>query len=115
MSKNNIISVFCFNAEIGVLGHDSENKKSYFQYNPVYLENSCYKNLFPLSSILKRIRQTQVFSRFNNETFRGLPPMFADSLPDSFGNIIFRKWLESLTHIAANHHQIGLDSVFQIF
>jgi serine/threonine-protein kinase HipA len=96
MSKNNIISVFCFNAEIGVLGHDSENKKSYFQYNPVYLENSCYKNLFPLSSILKRIRQTQVFSRFNNETFRGLPPMFADSLPDSFGNIIFRKWLESL-------------------
>lgn len=26
MSKSNIISVFCFNTEIGVLGHDSESK-----------------------------------------------------------------------------------------
>ncbi|MFT7002431.1 MAG: serine/threonine-protein kinase HipA [Spirosomataceae bacterium] len=43
---------------------------------------------------MKRISQTQVFSNFNSETFKGIPPMFADSLPDAFGNIIFKKWLE---------------------
>jgi serine/threonine-protein kinase HipA len=36
-----------------------------------------------------------VFSQFNNQTFRGIPPMIADSLPDMFGNIIFKKWLEN--------------------
>ncbi|MEM9820817.1 MAG: HipA domain-containing protein, partial [Bacteroidota bacterium] len=34
-------------------------------------------------------------SRYNNKTFRGLPPPIADSLPDLFGNMIFKEWLES--------------------
>jgi serine/threonine-protein kinase HipA len=51
--------------------------------------------LFPSTGILKRTPQVQVFSQFNSETFRGLPPMIADSLPDVFGNIIFKKWMES--------------------
>jgi len=37
----------------------------------------------------------QVFKKFKGETFRSLPPFIADSLPDMFGNIIFREWLEA--------------------
>lgn len=93
MSKNNIISVFCFGEEIGKIGHDEDRKKSFFQYNPAFLKSGKYKNLFPL--LIKRTEQVQVFGKFNNEAFRGLPPMIADSLPDLFGNIIFKTWLES--------------------
>lgn len=93
MSKNKIISVFCFGEEIGKIGYDEDRKRSFFQYNPSFLQSGQYKNLFPL--LIKRTEQVQVFSKFNTETFRGLPPVIADSLPDLFGNIIFKTWLES--------------------
>lgn len=93
MSKNKIISLYIFEEELGKIGYDEDQKKSFFQYNPAFLNSGSYKNLFPL--IIKRTEQVQVFSKFNNESFRGLPPAIADSLPDMFGNIIFKTWLES--------------------
>jgi len=36
-----------------------------------------------------------MFSQFDNDTFKGIPPQFADSLPDMFGSIIFKAWLDS--------------------
>lgn len=95
MAKNNIIQVICFGNEIGRLGFDENKNKSYFQYHSSFLEDERYSNLFPETGIIKRISPTQVFSKFNVESYRGLPPMIADSLPDLFGNIIFKKWLES--------------------
>jgi len=47
--------------------------------------------------VIRRTSTVQVFSEFEGETFRGLPPMIADSLPDVFGNLIFKEWLE-FTH-----------------
>jgi serine/threonine-protein kinase HipA len=94
MAKNNIITVFCFGQEIGRLGFDENQQKSSFQYKPEFLQSDRFHNLFPSTGILKRRPQVQVFSQYNSETFRGLPPMIADSLPDVFGNIIFKKWME---------------------
>ncbi len=93
MAKNNLINVFCFNREIGRIGMDIEAKKCYFQYHPEFIQSGDMKHLFPL--IFKRIPQTQVFTQFNNNTFRGLPPMIADSLPDAFGNTIYNTWMTS--------------------
>lgn len=95
MAKNDIISVFCFGQEIGRIGLDENQHRSSFQYNPEFLKSNLYTNLFPQTGILKRVPQVQLFNQFNSETFRGVPPMIADSLPDVFGNIIFKKWLES--------------------
>lgn len=95
MTKNDIISVFCFGQEIGRIGLDENQHRSSFQYNPEFLKSNLYTNLFPQTGILKRVPQVQLFNQFNSETFRGVPPMIADSLPDVFGNIIFKKWLES--------------------
>ncbi len=95
MAKNEIINVRCFGIEIGKLGLDENQHKSFFQYNAEFLESGLYKSLFLATGILKRIPQTQIFSNFNNDTFKGIPPMIADSLPDAFGNIIFKKWLET--------------------
>jgi serine/threonine-protein kinase HipA len=93
MSKNNIIDLHCFGTEIGRIGFDENLRKSFFQYNPVFLKSRQYAQLFPL--IFKKTEATQVFTQFNNDTFRGLPPMIADSLPDMFGNLIFKKWLDT--------------------
>ena len=95
MAKNDIIKVFCFDTEIGVLGWDENRAVSYFQYNPDFLASNKYFNLIPKTGIITRVKEVQVFKKFNGETFRGLPPIFADSLPDIFGNIIFKSWLES--------------------
>lgn len=101
MAKNDIIRVSCFGQEIGRIGLDEHLNRSSFQYNPDFLLVNHYANLFPQTGILKRVPQVQLFSQFNSETFRGLPPMIADSLPDVFGNIIFKKWLE-VSHKAFN-------------
>ncbi len=94
MAKNTIISIYYHSQEIGRLGFDENKSTSYFQYNKEFLEQNKWTNLFPF--IFRRIPQTQAFYRYNNETFRGLPPMIADSLPDMFGNIIFKAWMESV-------------------
>jgi len=93
MAKNQIISVHFHTIEIGKIGYDEDLRKSSFQYNPAFLEMGLYKRIFPY--IIKRSSNVQVFSEFEGETFRGLPPIIADSLPDYFGNIIFKEWLEA--------------------
>lgn len=93
MSKNNFINVRLFGTEIGRLGYDPDQSASFFQYHPDYLASNTWKRIFPY--VFRRITQVQVFKKFSGETFRGLPPMVADSLPDMFGNIIFKEWLEA--------------------
>lgn len=91
MPRDKIIDVVVFGLEIGKLGYDHDQGKSFFQYNPEYLESGKYSKLFPF--IFKRIKQVQIFTEYRSDTFQGLPPMIADSLPDTFGNIIFQEWL----------------------
>lgn len=93
MADNSIIEIRLFGLEIGKLGYNMDKQASYFQYNPKFLESNQYTNIFPY--IFKRIKPVQVFNKFEGETFRGLPPMISDSLPDMFGNIIFKEWLET--------------------
>jgi serine/threonine-protein kinase HipA len=93
MSKNGIISISCFDEEIGKIGYDANERKSFFQYHPDFLKSGKYPQLFPF--IFKKVTGTQVFSQYNSDSFRGLPPMIADSLPDFFGNIVFKTWLET--------------------
>ena len=91
MAKDKIIEVMPFGLEVGKLGYDTDQGKFYFQYHPDFLESGQYSELFPF--IFKRTKQVQVFSEYQQDTFQGLPPMIADSLPDTFGNVIFQEWL----------------------
>lgn len=95
MNKKNTIDVLCFGQEIGKIGFNENENRSFFQYNPEFLKVNRYLNIFPKTRIIRRIPQTQIFSKYNNETFKGLPPQIADSLPDMFGNIVFKTWLEA--------------------
>ena len=110
MAVDKTIIVTAFGIEIGKLGYDINQRKCLFQYNPEFLESGLYSNMFPY--IFRRVKPVQLFNQFEGETFKGLPPMIADSLPDVFGNIIFQEWfasrekslkitpLEQLTYVA---------------
>ena len=100
MAKNQIISVVFQGAEIGKIGYDADQRKSFFQYHSDFLISNQYKKIFPY--VIRRTPNVQVFSEFEGETFRGLPPMIADSLPDVFGNLIFKEWLEFTQKEAVN-------------
>ncbi|MFL1896288.1 type II toxin-antitoxin system HipA family toxin [Aquimarina sp. 2-A2] len=91
MARDKIIDVIAFGQEIGKLGYDIDQRKSFFQYNPEFLDSGKYSKLFPF--IFKRTKPVQVLTEYQQDTFQGLPPMIADSLPDTFGNIIFQEWL----------------------
>ena len=91
----NLIKVICFNEEIGIIRLDEAKDQIHFQYNEDYLNSGRYENLFPVTKIIRRSKLIQKsFGKYNQEVFRGLPPQIADSLPDSFGNLIFKKWLD---------------------
>lgn len=95
MANDDIIEVWCFGEEIGRLGWDEDLAISTFQFNPHFLESNRWQNLFPPTRVISRVPTVQIFRKYNSETFRGIPPIFADSLPDLFGNIIFKTWLEN--------------------
>ena len=95
MAENEILNVQLFGEEIGRVGLSRDETKSSFQYNPAFLEDNTLQNIFPLTGIIKKTKYVQLFSQFEGETFKGIPPQFADSLPDMFGSIIFKAWLES--------------------
>lgn len=71
MAENTILNIKLFNYEIGKLGYDLDQRKSFFQYNPDFLETNRFRNIFPY--IIKRVRPVQVFSQYEGKSFRGLP------------------------------------------
>ena len=95
MASNKIINVNLFGQEIGRIGLEEDQKRSSFQYNPTYLKSNTLQNILPATGVIKKNEFVQLFGQFDNETFKGIPPQFADSLPDLFGSIIFKAWLDS--------------------
>lgn len=95
MALNEIINVNLFGQEIGRIGLEENEKRSSFQYNPTFLNNTTRQHIFPETGIIKRTENVQLFTQLDNETFKGIPPQFADSLPDLFGSIVFKAWLDS--------------------
>ncbi len=94
MASNKLINVRLYGSEIGRIGLEIDGNRSSFQFNPDYLQSNRFINIFPNTGIIRRVEHIQMFGQYNNTTFKGLPPQIADSLPDMFGSIIFKAWLE---------------------
>lgn len=69
-----------------------DNNRSLAQFE--YADNFIGKGLEP-SPIMMPVRKGRVysFSDIGRETFKGLPGMLADSLPDTYGRALFDRWL----------------------
>ena len=85
------LKVNLWGKEIGRLVWDSAKRRTYFIYNPER-ENEI-PDIAPLLSPLEnRNIQLPVYGD-DRPLYQGLPPFIADSLPDSWGNMLFEKWV----------------------
>lgn len=82
---------------VGVVAWDSDRKLADFQYDKKFIEKNW--NLSPLKMPISNGDRIYSFpellpSKENTEdTFKGLPGLLADSLPDKYGNLLIDKWL----------------------
>jgi serine/threonine-protein kinase HipA len=77
---------------IGAVTWDDSRNAGVFQYSPDFLSSGVQLSplMMPLSD------SPYEFSALPFVTFRGLPGLLSDSLPDKFGNAIIDAWLASL-------------------
>ncbi|MBO5377218.1 MAG: type II toxin-antitoxin system HipA family toxin [Ruminiclostridium sp.] len=90
MSLENV-RVKLWGTVIGYL-HRQDNGLIGFQYDEDFISSGI--NVSPIKMPLSNM--TYSFPSLSEVTFKGLPGLVADSLPDKFGNIVIKKYLESL-------------------
>lgn len=85
--------VHIWNKLAGAIAWNSEKRTGSFEYHPEFLETNW--NLSPFKMPLENAKGT-IFSFLetrDNATFKGLPGLLADVLPDKYGNALINAWL----------------------
>lgn len=77
--------------DAAVIAYDTATGISDFQYEPSFVKSGV--ELAPLMMPLKN--QPYSFPYLNPKTFKGMPGLIADSLPDAFGNAVLNAWVAS--------------------
>lgn len=85
------IQVHFQNHLVGALSFNSETGLAAFEYAPSFIQSGI--ELSPIKMPLKK--QIYSFSNLGYATFKGLPGLIADSLPDDFGNAVLNAWVAS--------------------
>ena len=86
------IEVFLWGRHVGTIAPEF-GAYCQFQYDPQFLKSAI--EISPLKLPLKSSIYRTSLMDLPSGTFMGLPGVFADSLPDSFGNAIIDRWMES--------------------
>ncbi|EOB3602081.1 TPA: type II toxin-antitoxin system HipA family toxin [Vibrio vulnificus] len=76
---------------VGAVSFDTEKGLGSFEYDPSFVKKGVELSpiKMPLSNRIYR------FSELDFNTFKGLPGLIADSLPDDFGNAVLNAWVAS--------------------
>lgn len=85
----NVVEVRLWGTRIGAVALEPDSIHATFAYEPAFVESGI--EVSPLRMPLAP--RVYHFPGLNYETFRGLPGMLADSLPDKFGETLIRAWL----------------------
>ena len=82
-------NVMLWGRRIGAVSWDATRALGVFQYDPDFVGAD-----IEVAPLTMPVRETPYeFPALNRETFRGLPGMLADALPDRFGNRLIDVWL----------------------
>ena len=82
-------SVYLWGRRIGAVSWDSARALGIFQYDPAFLPAG-----IELAPLVMPVREAPyAFPALGRETFKGLPGLLADALPDRFGNRLIDVWL----------------------
>jgi serine/threonine-protein kinase HipA len=81
---DNLAEVRLWGEQVGALAYDGASQFSTFEYASSWLKKG-----IEIAPIHMPLAQTKYpFQGLNPDTFRGLPAVFADMLPDDFGNAV---------------------------
>jgi len=86
------VSVFLWGRRVGVIAGMQDGRYA-FEYDPDFRRSG--PEISPIAMPLSRAVYTSDEFEIPRHSLHGLPGVFADSLPDSFGNRLVRKWMES--------------------
>jgi serine/threonine-protein kinase HipA len=78
-----------YGTPIGAVSWDPDRELGVFEYDPDFLGSGI--EVSPIAMPLGPGRFS--FPNLSRETFKGLPGLLADSLPDKFGNLLIDQWL----------------------
>ncbi len=94
--------VLLWDSEIGAVSWVEDRQVAVFQYDPSFIRSGI--QLSPLMMPLRDLPYE--FPALSKETFKGLPGLLADSLPDKFGNAVIDTWLASQGRTAASFNSV---------
>jgi serine/threonine-protein kinase HipA len=97
-----VASVNLWGSAIGAIAWDDQREISVFEYDPVFAANG--PEIAPLTMPLGR--GNFQFPGLERDTFKGLPGLLADALPDKFGNAVINAWLDSEGRRAASFNPV---------
>lgn len=85
-----LASVVLWGRPVAAVSLEDGQDIAVFQYEPAFASSGI--EVSPLAMPLRR--EPYTFPALNPDTFRGLPGLLADSLPDRYGNALIDAWLE---------------------
>lgn len=85
------IEVRIWGKTVGAVALDPKLGYYVFEYDPRFVTTGI--ELAPLTMPLERAREPFVFTDLPELTFKRLPAMLADALPDDFGNSLIDAWM----------------------
>lgn len=77
--------------EVGAVSFDTNTGMGAFEYSPAFIDQGV--ELSPIRMPLAK--QIYTFPDLSHKTYKGLPGLIADSLPDDFGNTVLNAWIAS--------------------
>ena len=94
--------VLLWGSEIGAVSWLEDRQIGVFQYSGAFAKSGI--EVAPLTMPLRDAPYE--FPNLNQQTFKGLPGLLADSLPDKFGNALIDAWLARENRTAASFNPV---------
>jgi serine/threonine-protein kinase HipA len=91
--ETNVVKVKLWGMDVGYLSWDKKAGVAIFEYEPSFLEQGLDIAPLTISIDSPRSQKQLPWTGDKDKLYQGLPPMIADSLPDKWGNSLFKAWL----------------------
>jgi len=103
----NTAYVNLWGARVGAVYWDADRRIASFEFEPGFIDKNW--NIAPLEMPLDQAGRVFSFPELsNNNTFKGLPGLLADVLPDKYGNALINTWLVRNGRAAGSMHPVEM-------
>ena len=91
--ETSVVKVKLWGMDVGYLSWDKKAGVAVFEYELSFLEQRLDIAPLTMSIDSPRSQKQLPWTGDKDKLYQGLPPMIADSLPDKWGNSLFKAWL----------------------